>query len=52
MTVKISMLFLWVEGPCKIVGRYRRFEETLCLRLYPLNSTRGERQDNIVIFII
>jgi hypothetical protein len=31
--VKISMLVSWVVMSCELVGSYRCFEETFCLRL-------------------
>jgi hypothetical protein len=29
-------MFFWVLTPCCLVGRYQRFEETYCFKLYSL----------------
>jgi hypothetical protein len=33
--VKMSMLFLWVVTPCRLLVRYHRVGETHCLHLQP-----------------
>jgi hypothetical protein len=41
MTVKISMLVLWVVTSCELVGRYRPFGGTYCLHLQDFSPDDG-----------
>jgi hypothetical protein len=33
MTVRMTMFFIWVLTPCRLVGRYQHFGGTYCLHL-------------------
>jgi hypothetical protein len=45
MAEKMTMLLFWVVIPCRLIGRYQHFKETLDL---PMSQHSITTQDNII----
>jgi hypothetical protein len=41
----MMMMFFWVLGPCRLIGRCQYVEETFCLHLHGCSGDAGKLGD-------